>query len=193
MCRHPGTVREGWVVPERPENFNHLTADEQKRIDEDLESEILYKYYEAQVCKRAPRYWAVLQQKTVPIIRKPVWLASGVWENRNLFFLRESLLSLAAHWAEYFPGEPYPIRFDSADLQLHIQEAEDMEGVGQMLKLFQDQAVLPVDGMAKPEDYDTARENSCRFKDIFMGQAKDDDERELFGKLWPYQEGGIGS
>lgn len=48
--------------------------------------------------------------------------------------------------------------------------------------------MLPVDGMVEPKDYDIAQENSRKFKDIFIGLAKDDEERELFAKLWPYQE-----
>jgi hypothetical protein len=57
-----------------------------------------------------------------------------------------------------------------------------------MLALFRDQGVLPVDGMLEPKDYEIAKENSRKFKDIFIRLAKDEDERELFAKLWPYQE-----
>jgi hypothetical protein len=190
MCRHPGPVREGWVVPERPENFESLSEDEQKRIDAELESETIHKYYEAQVYKRAPLHWAVLQQPSIPIIRKPVWLVSGVWENHDLFFLRESLMTLAAHWDEFFPSIPCPIAFSTDDIAIQSKEQENINGVGHMLTLFRDQAVLPVDGMVAPEDYDLARENSRKFKDIFVGLAKDDDEKELFRNLWPYQESG---
>ena len=63
-----------------------------------------------------------------------------------------------------------------------------MDGVGQMLALFRDQGVLPVDGMVESKDYETARENSRKFKDMFIGLAKDEAERELFTKIWPYQE-----
>lgn len=63
-----------------------------------------------------------------------------------------------------------------------------MDGVGHMLALFRDQGALPVDGMVEPKDYETACENSRRFKDIFIGLARDEAERELYTKLWPYQE-----
>lgn len=33
-----------------------MSKDEQKRIDDDLESETIHRYYEAQVYKRAPLY-----------------------------------------------------------------------------------------------------------------------------------------
>lgn len=188
MCAHRGPLQEGWGVPERPEDFDSLSVEEQRKIDNDLESQILHKYYEAQVYKRAPRYWSVLKNMRIPILRKPVWLVTGVWENRDLFFLRESLMSLFAHWEELVPGVPCPINFTIEDVELHFKEEENMNGVGKMLTLFRDESVLPVDGMVEPKDYDIAQENSRKFKDIFIGLAKDDEERELFTKLWPYQE-----
>ncbi|KGO74645.1 Aminoglycoside phosphotransferase [Penicillium italicum] len=188
MCSHRGPLQEGWVVPERPEDFDSLSAEEQRQVDDDLESQILHKYYEAQVYKRSPRYWSALQDKSIPIIRKPVWLVTGVWENRDLFFLRESLMSLFAQWEELVPGVPCPISFTNQDVELHSKEEENIKGVGKLLTLLRDESVLPVDGMVQPKDYDTAQKNSRKFKDIFIGLAKDDEEKELFTKLWPYQE-----
>ena len=74
------------------------------------------------------------------------------------------------------------------DVQLHSKEEENIDGVGKLLTLFRDEAVLPVGGMIDPKDYDTAQENSRKFKYIFIGLGKDDEEKELFSKLWPYQE-----
>lgn len=188
MCTHHGPLKEGWAVPERPEDFDNLSTEEQRKIDDDLESQIFHKYYEAQVYNRSPHYWSVLQNSRIPIIRKPVWLVTGVWEHRNLFFLRQSLMSLFAHWEELFPDVPCPISFTNEDVELHYKEEENINGVGGLLTLFRDQAVLPVHGMVEPKDYDTALKNSRKFKDIFIGLAKDDEEKELFTKLWPYQE-----
>ncbi|KAL4894781.1 hypothetical protein BDV59DRAFT_174953 [Aspergillus ambiguus] len=51
-------------------------------------------------------------------------------------------------------------------------------------------AVLPVDGMVEPEDYNLAGENNRKFKDTFLRLAKDEEEKELFGNLWPCSESG---
>lgn len=75
-----------------------------------------------------------------------------------------------------------PIKFTSKELELHSHEEENMDGVGQMLLLFRDQGVLPNDGMVQPEDYDIARENCRKFKDIFIGLAKDEDEKRVVHK-----------
>ncbi|KAK2764409.1 hypothetical protein FQN54_009103 [Arachnomyces sp. PD_36] len=177
-------------IPERPDGYEDLSEDKKQQIDEDLEGETIHKYYESQVYKRSPRHWAFLQQRSIPVMRKPVWLVTGAWENKDLFFLRQSLLSLASHWDELFPNDigKCPLKFTEQELQLHAEEEENMDGVGQMLTLFRDQGVLPVDGMVDPEDFEVAKENSRKFKDVFVGLAKDEAERELFSKLWPYQD-----
>ncbi|RAH41729.1 uncharacterized protein BO95DRAFT_456419 [Aspergillus brunneoviolaceus CBS 621.78] len=187
MFRDPGPVQEGWAVPERPENFDTVSTEDQDQITSDHESQIIHKYYEALVFKRAPRHWSVLQQKTIPIVRKPAWLVTGVWENRNLFFLRQSLLSLGNLWEDLFQL-PCPIAFTEKEIELHAEEETNMDGIGQVLTLFRDQGVLPVHVMVDPKDYELAVENSRKFKHVFLGTAENDKERELYSKLWPYQD-----
>ncbi|OAX81715.1 hypothetical protein ACJ72_03935 [Emergomyces africanus] len=190
MFRHDGLVREGWVVPSRPDDFDTLSECEQRRVDEDLENETIHKYYEAKVCKHAPYHWEVLKdQRHVQLRRNPTRLVTGVWENRDIFFLRRSLIAITALWDILQPDETIesPISFTREELDLHMKEDENMTGVGTMLKLFRDEGVLPVDGMVDTEDYETAMVNCQKYKDIFIGSAKDEGEMELFSKLWPYQ------
>ncbi|KAF1851151.1 uncharacterized protein K460DRAFT_28798 [Cucurbitaria berberidis CBS 394.84] len=186
--RYYKTVQEGWVMPEKPENFDTLRPEEQKQIDRNLESETIHKYYELQTMKRAPLHWDVLQRSSVPMLRKPVWLVTGVWENRDLFFLRDSLIALVARWNDIFGEDtPCPIKFSKEELELHAKEEENMDGVGKMLSLFQDQGVLPADGMVQPEEYQTAIENCHRYREVFLNAAQNESERDLYSKLWPYQ------
>ncbi|KAL5444275.1 hypothetical protein PMIN06_008452 [Paraphaeosphaeria minitans] len=176
-------------MPKKPENFDNLDPNEQKQIDQDLESETIHKYYELQTMKRAPLHWDVLQQSSVHMLRKPVWLVTGVWENRDIFFLRDSLIAIVAQWNEIFGEDtPCPIAFSTEELELHAKEEENIDGVGQMLSLFRAQGVLPADGMVQPEDYETAIENCRKYKNIFLSTAQNEDERDLYSKLWPYQE-----
>ncbi|KZF21169.1 phosphotransferase enzyme family protein [Xylona heveae TC161] len=192
QCHRP--IQKGWVVPGRPENYDSLSEDEQEKIDKELEKEIVRKYYTAQVLKRAPRRWGVLrdvslsEQNTISAIRKPVLLVNGIWENRDLFFLRDSLISFFTDWEELFPDISCPIDFTEKDIELHFKENENMHGVGKMLSLFREEAGIDVDGMVDPNDYEVAQKNNRKLKDIFIGLAKDDEERELFTRLWPYQE-----
>ncbi|OJD26231.1 hypothetical protein ACJ73_02401 [Blastomyces percursus] len=79
------------------------------------------------------------------------------------------------------------INFTWAELDLHVKEGESMTRIGNMPKSFRDKGVLPVDGMVDPEDYEAAKANFAKCNEIFVGLAKDEEERELFNKLWPYQ------
>lgn len=130
------------------------------------------------------------QQRDIELKRKPTWLANGVWENKDLFFLRQSLIAIAASWDKLRPTETAkcPIEFTPEELALHAKEDENITGVGNMLKLFQDSGVLPVDGMVDPKDYEAAKINCEKFRNMFVGLAKDAEERELLSKLWPYQD-----
>lgn len=62
-----------------------------------------------------------------------------------------------------------------------------MDGIRELLATVQEEGVLPVDGVVEPEDYDAAKQTNQKYRDIFLGSAEDDEERELFSKLWPYQ------
>jgi hypothetical protein len=185
--RHHKPVVQGWVVPEKPKNFDTLSPDEQKRIDLDLESETIHKYYELQTMKRVPLHWDILENSIVPLLRKPVWLVTGVWENQDLFFLRDSLIELVAKWNEMFGDEiRCPISFSTDELELHAKEAENMDGVGRMLSLFKDEGVLPADGMVQPEDYEIALENCRKYREVFLNAAQSKEEKEIFARIWPY-------
>lgn len=114
-----------------------MSEEEQKCINDNLKSETIHKYYKAQVYKQVPLHWAVLQQPSIPILQKPVWLVSRVWENQDLFFLHnKSLLMIAAHWSKFFPNTSCPINFSSEDIELQSKEEENIKGVGCMLLLF---------------------------------------------------------
>lgn len=187
--RHYKGVQKGWVMPKKPDNFDALDPNEQKQFDQDVESETIHKYYELQTMKRAPLHWDVLQQSSVHMLRKPVWLVTGVWENRDLFFLRDSLIAIVAGWKEIFNEDtPCPIAFSTEVLELHAKEEENIDGVGQMLSLFRAEGVLPADGMVRPEDYQTAIENCRKYKEVFLDTAENEEERDLYSKLWPYQD-----
>ncbi|KAI1951768.1 hypothetical protein LOZ12_005208 [Ophidiomyces ophidiicola] len=191
MVRHDGTVREGWIVPTRPDNFDTLSEDEKKKVNADLENETLHKFYEAMVNKRAPRHWAALEQlEAIKLKRNPTLLITGLWENRNLFYLRHSLYTVAALWNQIEPDDNIecPIEFTEEDGERHLKEDENITDVGKMLCLFRDERALPEDGMVTPEDFELAMKNCEKFKEIFLNLATSKDERELFSKLWPYQE-----
>ena len=104
--------------------------------------------------------------------------------------MRQSLLSLVNLWEDLFADSPTPcpITFTQKEIELHAEEETNMDGIGQVLTLFRDQGVLPIDGMVDLKDYETAVENSRKFKQVSLGTAENDKERALYSKLWTYQD-----
>jgi Phosphotransferase enzyme family len=189
LFRHRKPVSDDWAVPDKPQNYDRLTDEEKKEADYELESEICHKYYRYQTYKKNPRHWAALTQDHIPIRTKSVWLVTGAWQNRDVFFLRQSLIDLAKRWRELEPNAgPCPISFTERELELHANEDENMTGVGELLKTLRDEGMLPADGMVDPADYTKAREICQKYKRIFVGLANGEEQRRLFSKIWPYQE-----
>nr|KMM65943.1 hypothetical protein CPAG_02284 [Coccidioides posadasii RMSCC 3488] len=83
-----------------------------------------------------------------------------------------------------------PVSLSEQELELHRKEEENMDSVGQMLKVFRDEGMLSADGMFHLRDYDAAVENVKKFRRAFIGLTKHDEERHRVSRLWPYQADG---
>ncbi|KMU75994.1 hypothetical protein CISG_05479 [Coccidioides immitis RMSCC 3703] len=83
-----------------------------------------------------------------------------------------------------------PVSLSEQELELHRKEEENMDSVGQMLKVLRDEGMLSADGMFHLRDYDVAVENVKKFRRAFIGLTKDDEERHRVSRLWPYQADG---
>ncbi|KMU89487.1 CCR4 [Coccidioides immitis H538.4] len=83
-----------------------------------------------------------------------------------------------------------PVSYSEQELELHRKEEENMDSVGQMLKVLRDEGMLSADGMFHLRDYDVAVENVKKFRRAFIGLTKDDEERHRVSRLWPYQADG---
>ncbi|KAL3443391.1 phosphotransferase enzyme family protein [Aspergillus insuetus] len=190
MFKYSGPVSEGWAVPERPADFASLSAAEKVKIDRDLEAETLHKLYESLVYKRSARHWSVLSNRNIEALRQPTSLVTKVWETHNLFSLRDSLITLSTQWDALFPEStlPCPLRFTEKELEMHRKEKENMQGVGAIMALLRDGGALPGDGMIESENFESAQSNNRKFKEVFVRGAEGEEERELFERLWPYQE-----
>lgn len=64
---------------------------------------------------------------------------------------------------------------------------ELVEGVSSIVQQLQDKERVPLGGMVRPEDYEQARNVNDHFKREFINLAKDERQRELHAKVWPYQ------
>lgn len=192
MFQYPGTVADGWALSELPEDYDSLDQSEKAKIDSDRKSETCHKYYEAETKSKNPRHWAALQLDNADVRTEPSRLVVNVWEDRDVFFLRQALLSIVEQWQDLCPeSDICPVSFNEQELALHAAEEESMSNVGEILRLFRENWGLPPNGMVDPTEFDQIRTAIAELRNSFIGGADDEAERELFAKLWPYQDADI--
>lgn len=63
-----------------------------------------------------------------------------------------------------------------------------MSNVGEILTLFRGNWGLPPNGMVDPTEFNQIRTAVAELRNFFIGSADDEAERELFERLWPYQD-----
>ena len=189
MFKHPGTVSDGWAISKLPEDYDTLDENEKVKIDSARKSETCHKYYEAETKSRNPPHWAALQVNNAQVRREPSRLVVNIWEDRDVFFLRRSLLEIIEHWPILCPESgPCPVGFNEQELALHATEEESMSNVGEILRLFRDNWGLPPNGMVDPAEYDQVRDAVMELRDSFVESADNEVDRELFARLWPYRD-----
>ncbi|KAK0106136.1 hypothetical protein ONS95_004638 [Cadophora gregata] len=192
MFQHPGTVRDNWELPDLPEDYDTLEPNEKASIDSDRESEICLKYYKAETNSQNPRHWAALLQLQLhnTVIRtEPSRLVPNVWEDRDVFFLRQALLSIIEQWQDLCPDSgTCPVSSNQQELALHAAEEESMGNVGEILRMFREGWGVPPSGMVDPGGFDEVLGAVDELRSSFVEEGDDEVERELFGKIWPFRD-----
>ncbi|KAI9743830.1 MAG: hypothetical protein M1818_002564 [Claussenomyces sp. TS43310] len=191
MFRHSKSVEQNWAVPEKPSDYEDLSPEEQARVDADIEGITYHKYYKYQSLKKSPRHWACLeQQDAIELRTAPIRLVTNCcWRNSDVFWFREALMAVVKRWNDLDDsGSPCPIHFSEEVYRLHALEDANMSAVGEILKIFRDECVLPVDGMVNPVYFQRVKKDNMKFKDTFVGLASTPEEKKLHERIWPYQD-----
>ena len=186
---NPRSPLDGAQLSELPHDYASLPQDERTRMCVMGQSEACQKFYELETSSKNPRHWTALQLDNLDLRRRPTRLALGLWDSENLFFFRKALMEIKEQWTELCPGSSQcPITFRKEELALHAYEEENQQGVGGILSLFKDRWSLPTDGMVDPADFAQTKNAIDENRKVFLETAEDEAEKELFSKLWPYQE-----
>ncbi|RFU30085.1 hypothetical protein B7463_g6233, partial [Scytalidium lignicola] len=189
MFKHPGTVADGWALSELPDDYDSLDQSEKAKIDSDRRSEACHKYYMTETKTKNLRHWAALQLENADVRIEPSRLVVNVWEDRDVFFFRRALLKIVEQWQDLCPEcGPCPVSFSEQELASHAAEEESMSNVGEILRLFRESWGLPPNGMVDPAKFNQVRTAVAELRDSFIANADDEAERELFARLWPYQD-----
>ena len=186
---NPGPMLDGAQLSQLPHDYATLPQTERTRVDAMRQSEACQKFYEIKTSVKNPRHWTALQLENLDLRRRPTRLALGLWDTENLFFFRKALMQIKEQWTELCPDSgPCPITFSEEELASHAYEEENQQGIGGILKLFKDRWSLSTDGMVDPAEFTQTKAAIEEYRNIFLESAEDEAERELFSKLWPYQD-----
>lgn len=187
----PGLISDGAQVSDLPQDYAILPCDERTRCDFMRRSKACQQFYELETSRKNPRHWNALQMNHLELRRRPTRLALGLWDNDNLFFFRKALMELKEQWTELCPDSGQcPITFSEEELVLHAYEEENQQGIGGILKLFKDRWSLSTDGMVDPAEFAQTKAAIDDYRNVFLESADNEADRELFSKLWPYQDTG---
>lgn len=146
-------------------------------------------HYESLTRTSNPRRWAAMKHDHISVLTKPVSLICGAWTREDVFSFRHALISVVANWDEIAPESiPCPINFSESELELHDQEMELIEGLGTIMHQLQDENLIPLGGMVRPEHHERAQDANNRYKEVFISLAEDENQRDVHSKIWPYQE-----
>ncbi|EAW07044.1 uncharacterized protein ACLA_087500 [Aspergillus clavatus NRRL 1] len=190
MIQHISALPLGWVMPEKPENYETLPERDRVRADKLYESALCHKYYEVLTAKRNPQHYAAITHNESwksPVIQ-PIQSITGAWSSREVFRLRSSLMAVEEHWPELPTTAPCPVTFTEEEKQLQNEELENRDYIEQLMAEFQDAGILPIDGIVDPEDYDIVQKTNRAQKERFMSLAENEEQKGWMDKIWPYQD-----
>ncbi|CEJ55679.1 hypothetical protein PMG11_01927 [Penicillium brasilianum] len=151
------------------------------------ERNLLDHYYHA-VKESDPVRWEVLADPLLQVKTNPIFMVPGCWEREDLFSLRNALITAVARWDDMGHSEtPCPVNFGDEELLKHQDEMDLLEGISAILHQLQEDGLIPLGGMVRPEYYERAMGfNNC-FRQEFIDLAENEQQRELHAKVWPYQ------
>ncbi|RAK92540.1 phosphotransferase enzyme family protein [Aspergillus costaricaensis CBS 115574] len=150
------------------------------------EKELLEYYYKATE-KVNPSLAEAFNDPYLSTRVTPINLISGCWEREDTFSLRESLIKVSAYWDQLRQDDtPFPVDFNVDKLAEHERERELFGALSNIVQQLEEEGLIPIGGMVRPEEYEHAKMVSEYFKSEFINLAEDDQQRELHGKVWPY-------
>jgi hypothetical protein len=155
--------------------------------DSGQDSESPLMQYKDLVRRRDPIRWSMVNDPYHSIKTKPISLVPSCWDREDLFSLRNSLISIMAHWNDIaLDAMPCLLVFTEEELVLHNTEMELIEGLSSIMHQLRDEAMIPLGGMVQPEDYERLKELSKRLKTDFVDLGENDGQRTLHANVWPY-------
>ncbi|KAE8389535.1 kinase-like domain-containing protein [Aspergillus alliaceus] len=139
-----------------------ISAAEQS--DQYKHEKMLLDHYCDAVKEAGPKHWKVLCEPHLTIRIDPIFLVPGCWDREDLFSLRNALITAVARWDNInHHKNPCPVNLTDEELLQHQNEMELIKGISAVMHQLQDEGLIPLGGMVRPQYYERAKElnNIC--------------------------------
>ncbi|KAL9101968.1 MAG: hypothetical protein Q9163_002826 [Psora crenata] len=202
QARHPallefnGPIPEGLSRIELPENFDEMSADEQKQAKILRSAQSLYKLYEVELRQRNEDISRALQYRET-LACKITALAGSLFSdgepivNGMLMAVEREWLNIVGTGPDGRPSIPCPLVFSAEERNLQsMHEAQWIRGVELMEAVLEQLGVYRGwDGWVNHASYESmkARLESCR-EHFLDRETKNDMQRTEWIKAWPFAE-----
>lgn len=172
------------------EETSEHSIDPESRSDDSAPAAISHHYLDLTKERNFGR-WKALSDAHRSDRMPPLELVTGAWAREDVFSFRHALINFVAHWDELArPGSgPCPFDFTDAEREGHLEEMELMKVLRAFVNHLQDENLIPIGGMMRPEHYDRCYALNRHYMENFISAAKDDTERAMHANIWPYREG----
>ena len=202
QARHPaliefnGPIPEGLGRIELPENFDEMSADQQKEAKMLRSAQSLYKLYEVDLLQRNKSIFRALQYRET-LAGKITGLAGSLFSdgepivNGMLMAVEKEWLNIVGPGPDGQPSVPCPLVFSAQERTLQSEhEAQWVRGVELMEAVLEQLgAFRGWDGWVNHADYELmeAKLEKC-LEDFLDREAKSDAQRTEWIKAWPFAE-----
>ncbi|KAL5320589.1 hypothetical protein ACEPPN_011399 [Leptodophora sp. 'Broadleaf-Isolate-01'] len=149
----------------------------------------LLSYYRNISRAKNEQRWTAINLHNRSLLTEPTSLLCGAWSRNDVFSLRHALIHVVARWEEIAPTTlPCPVKFTEHELELHNDELELVESLGEVLHQFQNDNLIPLGRMVLREKYEQASIINHRVKEVFVDMAESESQKALYSRIWPYQD-----
>lgn len=182
------------LLPVRSRHASNLvkTAPKSPNGREGLDGAVdLLSHYQNLTMLKNEQHWAAINLHNRSLLTRPVSLLCGAWNRDDVFSFRHALVHAAARWKEFgSETSACPIQFTKNELELHHSELELIKGLGEVLHQLKVDNLIPLGGMVLRENHEQALRVNNTVRDMFIDMAESESQKELFSRIWPYQDRG---
>ncbi|KAH8817179.1 hypothetical protein F5884DRAFT_874085 [Xylogone sp. PMI_703] len=171
-----------------PDKRLETTSEGPSAMDNSTKTIDLPNHYKNLSKVKNEQWWAASNLHNCSLLTEPVSLLCSAWSRNDVFSFRHALIHLATRWKEIAPTTQCPIQFTEHELDLHKQELELVEGLGEVLHQLHNDNLIPLGGIILRENYAQDLHINKSVKEMFVNMAESEEQRILYSRIWPYQD-----